>query len=323
MDDRKQVLPFLAILSFAALYFGFGWLYALDKRDTGNVLYEAFRSKVLAADETPGDARILLSGGSNVIWGFRSQVIEEGTGIPTFNLGLIHEAYDPSAMRKLTLSAVRPGDTVVYASVSFWNSRSTDPLAAREILKVAGLDDEEYWSLQTFKRTMDRYWSAYPQTKTIITSLPALWERYFLRKRGAHTQDLNPKGDLAGCQAPGTGGPNSFVAAADPLEFLRPLQEFQDALRKRGASLVLMLPPTLIIPDEKNKWIEGYAQQVQAMQDHFMMATPSVASSLYTDPALFCDTGFHLADAEAAARSRRLADFLNERRKTVGDISRR
>jgi hypothetical protein len=317
MGDKKQSLSFFAILGFAALYLAFGFLYALDKRDTSNVLYEIFRGKVLSADQAGGDTRILLVGGSNTIWGLRSKIIEDETGIPTFNLALTHEAYDPKAMRTLTLSVVRPGDIVFYSSVSFWNSRSTDPNAAAELLRIAGLDDEECSDLCALKRTLDRYWSSYPQKNTIATSIPALYRRYIIHEPSIHMQGLNDKGDLASCTTPGTAGPNTYADPAELDSFLQPIKDFEQDLHMRGASLVLAFPPTLILPEEREKWIRGYTAQFQVMQRQFTMALPSLESSLYMDPSYFCDTGFHLADAEAAQRSRVVGQFLAKRKEEV------
>jgi hypothetical protein len=312
MDDKKTFRYFLAILCFVGLYFIFGLLYALDKRDTGNATYEIFRGKVLAADRTDGDSRILLIGGSNVVWGLRSHVIEEETGVPTFNLALVHEAYDPKVMRELTLSAVRPGDTVIYASVSFWNARSTDPQAAAQLLRVAGLEKDESPGLDTVKRILDRYWSPYPQKNTIIASLNHLYRRYILHEPSVHMQDLNDRGDIASCRTPAAAGPNGYTAPADQDLLLQDLQDFADALRMRGASLVLNMPPTLILPEQKESWVNGYSAQFKAMQSLFAMAAPSLEANIYDDASLFCDTGFHLADAEAAARSHKLGQYLRE-----------
>jgi hypothetical protein len=312
MDVKKPSSYFVGILCFVGLYFIFGLLYALDKRDTNNVLYEIFRGKVLAADKADSPSRILLIGGSNVLWGVRSKIIEDETGVPTFNLSLIHEAYHPKAMRELTLSVVRPGDVVIYASVSFWNSRETDPQAAAELLRVAGLEKDESPGLDTLKRTLDRYWSPYPQKNTIISSLSNLYRRYIQHEPSVHMQDLNDRGDVATCRTPGAAGRNGYNAPADQDTLLQELQDFADALRMRGASLVLNMPPTLVLPEQKETWINGYSAPFKAMQSRFAMATPSLEVNIYEDASLFCDTGFHLGDAEAASRSHKLGQYLRE-----------
>lgn len=321
MGDKKQSLSFFAILGFAALYLAFGFLYALDKRDTSNVLYEIFRGKVLAADQAEGDSRILLVGGSNIVWGLRSQIIEDETGIPTFNLALTHEAYDPKAMRALAVSVVRPGDIVFYSSISFWNARSTDPNAAAELLRIAGLDDEKCSDLCALKRTLDRYWSPYPQKNTIATSIPALYSRYIIHEPSVHMQGLNDKGDLASCTTPGTAGPNAYPDPAELDSFLQTIKDFEQALHRRGAALVLAFPPSLILPEEKEKWIRGYTAQFKAMQRRYIMALPSLESSLFLDPSYFCDTGYHLGDAGAAQRSRVVGQFLAKRKEELQRIT--
>lgn len=313
MDDKSQSLCFFAILGFAAVYLGFGFLYALDRRDTSNVLYEIFRGKVHAASQVHGP-RLLLVGGSNTIWGLRSAIIESESGIPTFNLALTHEAYDPKAMRTMALSVVQPGDTVIYASVSFWNSRSTDPAAAGELLRVAGLASEDSSGLDVLKQKLDRIWSPYPQKSTIVTSLPALYRRYIRHEPSEHMQGLNAQGDLASCQAPGSvAGPNTYVDPPDQSVFFGELEDFEDDLRQRGASLVLTFPPNLILESERDKWIQTFTPQFETMKRRFAVAQADLESSLYVDKNEFCDTGFHLADAEAAQRSQRLGQFMKAR----------
>lgn len=315
MDDKNQSLCFFAILGFAAVYLGFGFLYALDKRDTSNVLYEIFRGKVHAAAAVDGP-RLLLVGGSNTVWGSRSAIIEDESGVPTFNLALTHEAYDPKAMRTLALSVVQPGDTVIYGSISFWNSRSTDPAAAAELLRTAGLASEEHSDLEALKQKLDRLWSPYPQKSTVVNSLPALYRRYIRHEPSEHMQGLNAKGDLASCLTPGAvPGPNTYVDPPEQNLFLRDLEDFDDALHQRGASLVLLFPPNLVLENERDKWLQNFTPQFEAMKRRFAVAQESLATSLYVDRNCFCDTGFHLADAEAETRSRRLGQFMREQRK--------
>lgn len=310
MADKNQSLSFFAILVFAAVYLAFGFLYALDRRDTSNVLYEIFRGKAHAAAQVDGP-RILLVGGSSTVWGSRSSIIEGESGISTFNLALTHEAYDPKAMRTLALSVVKPGDIVIYASVSFWNSRGTDPTAAAELLRVAGLAAKERSGFEVLKQSLDRVWSPYPQKSTIVTSLPALYRRYIRHEPSEHMQGLNDKGDVASCLTPGTvPGPNTYVDPPDQNLFFTELDDFEDALRRRGASLVLAFPPNLIVESERDKWIQNYTLQFEAMKRRFAVAQADLESSLYLDKNDFCDTGFHLADAEAAQRSRRLGQFM-------------
>ncbi|WP_141734849.1 hypothetical protein [Oligoflexus tunisiensis] len=313
MAVRKQSLCFLSILGFAALYVGFGFLFALDKRDTSNVLHEIFREKALAANRAVGKKRILLTGGSNVVWGFRSQLIEDATGIPTFNLALIHEAYDPKAMRALTQSVVRKGDVVVYSSISFLNSRGTDPNAAQELLQVAGLDHETRGPFQRLKRTLCHHWSPYPQRSAIIASLPTLYRRYIQQERSIHAQGLNAKGDVASCHKQAAAGAAGYVDPPDRASLFNELQEFQNALRAEGASLVLQLPPTLIVPDQKQLWLDAYIPFLAAMREQFAVATQDMEHVVSTEEPRFCDSGFHLGNEEAENRSRALAAFLNSR----------
>ncbi|HET9238039.1 MAG TPA: hypothetical protein VFO10_12345 [Oligoflexus sp.] len=317
MDDRNQSLCFFAILGFAAVYLGFGFLYALDKRDTSNVPYEIFRGKVHAATAVDGP-RLLLAGGSNVIWGSRSTIIENEGGVPTFNLALSSEAHDPKAMRILTTNAVRSGDTVIYSSISFWNSSQIDPAAAGDILNAAGHLPDDSSHFQSLKKKLGRFWSPYPQKRTVVTSLPALYRRYISHEPSEHMQGLNAKGDLASCLTPGAvPGPNSYVEPAEQSILLQELQDFEDALRQRGASLVLLFPPNLILEGERDKWIQNFTPVFEAMKRRFTVAQETLDASLYTDKSYFCDTGFHLADAEAAERSRRIGQFINETRKAA------
>jgi hypothetical protein len=313
MAVKKQSHYFFMILGFAALYVGFGFLFALDRRDTSNVLHEIFREKVLTANRAEGKKRILLVGGSNAVWGFRSQIIEDATGIPTFNLALIHEAYEPSAMRALIRSVVREGDVVVYSSTSFINSRETDPNAARDLLQVAGLDYEDTTPIQSFAKKLGRHWSPYPQKSAIITSLPTLYRRYFKEERSIHSQSLNTKGDLASCDKQGTTGPAGFVDPPDSVTLFQELKEFQDALLDEGASLVLELPPALIMPEQRQQWIDAYTPFLKAMREQFNVATQNMEQAISTEEPLFCDSGFHLGNEGAENRSRALAAFLNSR----------
>ncbi|MCX6131642.1 MAG: hypothetical protein NTX25_21595 [Proteobacteria bacterium] len=308
MVVRMPKNPLIIIISFICIYACFGFLYALDHRDTGNELFEMFRSKSLAAAKSGGPSRILLLGGSNVIWGYRSQVIEDSIGIPTFNMALLHEANDPKVMRALLLSMLRPGDTVVYASISLWNSRPLNPEGALELLRVAGLEDAGSLS-ERAEQVFSRYWIPVPKRSRLVRSLSSLYQRYIELIPGIQAR-LNEKGDIKICERNTVPAAAEYSPTPDFDKYAQELYAFQDRIKTRGARLVIEFPPLLIRHEQKEKWLESYRPFWKFIQNRFEVSTKDIADTLLEDQTIFCDTNFHLGDAGAVSRSLVMSEYL-------------
>jgi hypothetical protein len=311
--NRK--LTFLLFLS--AVYLSADFLYALCRRETGNVLYEAFRVKKMRSQRSAGPQRILLSGGSNAVWGYRSAILEKEMSIPTTNLALPSEGHDPKVMRKLLLDVIRRGDIAVYSSISLWNLSVINDAAAQDLLRAAGLSPSSGFRERIFQ-TLSSNFSLSPPRHTLAFELPRLYQRYIGQQLPPHyLNTYNEYGDLKSCNKVPI-GPQPFTPSADQEAQLAALRDLQREVEERGARLIIDLSWLYVSKDEKSLWMKEYEPFFRALKTEFTVATGALDSVLLTDDELFCDTVNHLSDEGAVQRTVRLALFL-KKELTKGD----
>ncbi len=307
---------YYAILLFVVLYIGAGFLFAVA-RDINNDYYEVFRSKMSHADKTKSARRILLVGGSNMLWGYRSQTIEENLKIPTTNLALKREADNPEVMRELVISVVQKNDIVVYSSILFWNEINFDFEASQALLKSAGLNINDDSSWLDFTSMFGSYWSFAPTNQPLIFNLPKIFHRYILGEPTEYFSSYNEFGDIKSCTSKIDVKPRSFTENGDIEALTKSLLKFKRSLEEKGAKLVLEFSSLLIDESDRERWINEYQPLFFTLKDNFILSTTSLDEVLFSDTSLFCDTHNHLVDEAALRRSEHMASFLKEYIKTL------
>ena len=307
MDAKKAVIKsFIIIL---AIYVASGFLFALMERNVGDSLYQIFEVKKKIADSKGAGGRILISGGSNVLWGFRSQIVEERLKKPTINIGMYHEAYGPAVMQALTLQTVQDGDTVLYSSITMWDARPTDAVAGLQLLAKAGLtlDDSH---IQQWLSRIHRYWLPKPEKGILARELKNLMT--FARKDhdSKFYEAYNDYGDIKSCTSTTLPGPNVIQHLNSWSETMAHLAEFRSELEKKGARLILQFPAVLVFPGQKSVWVERYRDRYEELKRDFNLIGPRLEDLIREDASEFCDTGFHLHNEPAINRSKVTADEL-------------
>ncbi len=306
----KKTLGLLAhLLGFVAIYIAAGLMFALAERDTSNTAYEIFRTKALHADQADSSRRILLVGGSNVIYGYRSEVLEQSLHIPTTNMAINSEGGDPIAMRELSLSMARDGDIVVYSSIAFWNLRSIDTASAKDLLHQAGLDPATDLR-KRLKDLVSRYWLMAPRQQTLASALPRLYRRYVSKEPTEQFKDYNEYGDWKACPTSHHPSPQGYTPPPPTVALVDALRDYQQRLREKGATLVLDISWLYVHADDSSRWLAEYQRNFQVLKQNFVVTTRALDDVLVSNGLLFCDSEHHLVDAGALLRSQRLATFL-------------
>ncbi len=305
--EGKRASSFWVLFAFLIGYLCYGFLCGLSSRDAGNMHYEIFRIKERKADSVKSAPRILLAGGSNVVWSYRSQVIEEELKIPTINLAINNEGGDTRVLQELVIRATRPNDIVLYSSVIFWGDYPVDRKAAQAFAEAAGLTRTNHW-----KDVLKWYWQPFPQDRPLIELLGGLYQRYW---RQAPPPDFsayyNSYGDAKWCY-PKKIKPVSFVRPGHAEKLYSILFQFSDRIKAKKAKLILKFPWIYIEEAEREKWLEAYQPIFDRLNKDFSLQTPSLNYVLRSEREFFCDTTFHLDEATAKERSGMVAERLKE-----------
>lgn len=310
--DRAKQLKSLAILcSLGLLYAGAGRLFSLAERNRIHEYFDAYLFKSERASDIEGPQRILLSGGSNVLWGYRSAAMQAELGIPVANVALPSEGWDSHLMRDITVSLARPGDIVVYASLNFWNIRSTLPVVAERLRRATGLDPQPEGWWPRLKAEVGKNWRPIPEGETLAASLPFLYRRFV---RG-ETFDLwslyNRDGDVKICVG-GSPEPRAFVLP--PLLerdlFVQEMQKFQSELEKKGARLLVDIPWQRVREVEKQLWVSSFQPLLEKLKSLMPVSIHELETVLLTEGQDFCDSPHHLVEAKALERTRHTSAVL-------------
>ena len=310
MEDKNSLrrASFL-LITLVMVYIGIGFLYAYAEREVSGSNYATFQAKKRHADKSIGGQRVLLLGGSNVIWGYKSRKLEEELQIPTTNMALLAESGLPSALRQVALTAVKNGDIVVYSSIGFYDAVTRDETAGHKLLLAAGIKVDEI-SLEEKKDAFPT-WLPLPKRDTLAFAFNKLYWRYVA------TEDFfsihNEYGDIKQCVKTKPVEPQSFRALTDKTRLIDKLKTFQQKIRDNGGELVVEFPPVLINEGERGAWIESYQPFFDQIKKEFNLANQDLSEVFSSDEPRFCDSPYHFGDEEALQRTKRMAHYLKSK----------
>lgn len=275
------------------------------QRTAANELVQIRHLQRIAA-QSPGP-KLIVAGGSNVIFGINAAQIGRELGINAVNLGMWNLLAGPNNYEKLLRSVVRPGDIVVYADVRWFAVPSTgerddgarfEDEIALSLVKLGGLE---------FRRNTGH---ALPVWTLVPTISPAVQAMRLLRPAAATVRDAT--GDWNACVSPQSVYPLGAPNGAPPPAIFDEVRRIEKLTSERGATLVLEVPQLLIDERQRKSW-EGYRA---ALENGLKPIAPLVrhtgkmADPLITDASLFCDLAVHLRPAAGAVRSAQLAAWL-------------
>lgn len=265
-----------------------------------------------AVARVPGP-RLILAGGSNVVYGMAARDIGRRLSVPTVNAGMINLLAGYDNYRRFLRSIVGPGDVVVFSD-SNWLVAGTGRQAlaaqlaeARLAASLANLGEGE------FAGGGNPRWPIW----TILPSRPMLAQLAAWRLKRFEIP-RSTLGDSLDCIPALAIDPLRFPASKpERMRVSDDIQMVAAIVAERHARLLLVLPWTLIEPKERNGWRRLGAQLVEQLA-----AVAPVAIDAGVDPTVsvwrsnaseFCDSAVHLSASFRAVRSAQIAAWLASR----------
>lgn len=290
-----RMVAFLALQVGVLCYFASGW------RNEDHFLRSTLLKHELV--KTTPSPRIIVAGGSSVIFGFRSELVEQGLGLPVINLGL-HAGFFRDYILNEAEAAVRPGDILVVL-LEYHAYCSYAP--SMDLLKVAYFRPA---NLRYFS-PRDWAWCADHGLEFLTNLVNAGWNDRFreplpvvmpyclasINRHGDCDTKLPPRFRIA----PGHGLPGYYLERDKAVDRLLQLDA---ACRERGARMFLGYPPhcqevtTAGLPA-----LQDLDRYLRSRLDCPILWRPE--ESFYP-AARMLDTNYHLADEAARDHTRLL-----------------
>lgn len=315
----------LGLLAAAALWGGmFLWSLGLSLTVTDRNIASWYRVKSAIIDRIDGPKRIVLVGGSNVIYGISARQIEAEAGIPTVNFGT-HAALSLDYLLGKIIRKVRTGDIVVLSLE--WNHFNRSPTELNEVSGPYLLAADE------------DYLRRLPPADLARLVMTSGWDRIFLplkiswreneRIQGlvnesAANRILNQRGDIIH-NSPAEKGPaqqrdldrvvilpeavlNARVDPDDPV--WKRIENFVKSCRRKKAAVFVTFPSMM---DDPGYRTPGAAKVYRRFEENFRSMGAKVLTrqedTLYPREYFF-DTFYHLQSDARKLRTDLILDAL-------------
>lgn len=117
MRDIDTRLGFMVTTAILLVIFGMSNAWFAPVEESGSPdWYRAPVIAVLEAARQETEPKLILAGGSNVIYGFRSEVISTKTGMPVVNAGISSMMLSITSYTDVLAAIVKPGDIVIFSA---------------------------------------------------------------------------------------------------------------------------------------------------------------------------------------------------------------
>ncbi len=257
--------------------------------------------------------KVVLTGGSNVIFGFNSQILQDNLNYPVVNHA-IHAGYGLKYIVEDVLQFVRKGDIIVlspeYSHFIGNNYYGKEPLLFSLTVKPSNLklislqqlaSISEFIPQFSFNRIKSFIYNKVKNSKQNINSKKNYTE-FSINKFGDHYTHWDDKGvDLKFYNF--NGEVNTEV-----IEFLNSIN---DQIENKGAKLIMSFPSLCKSTYEKNeKTIIAIERTLKKYANFKILDTPK--DHVYNDN-LFYDTSYHLKGEGVMIRSKKLSFELKKK----------
>ena len=283
----------------------------------------AINAKKYQLAEAAGSPKLLLVGGSSILFGLRAREIQAKTGVATVNMGT-HYALGSEYILHLARKVARPGDTVLLA---FEYEAYADPLR-----------DELFYDYLLARDP--HYFNAMPLYQRVQTAMFISGNRLQrgLRSRGKpfapayffpyDIKQINEFGDLFGAtdelRPPGQPylASTSRILASQGVSLKSQgfaiLADFIRWSRQKRIGVLATFPSICHRPEYESPTARGVIHDIESFYASWGVPVVGTAEESMLPPDMFFDTFYHSDEKGAQERTKRLLNYLEPILKTPG-----
>lgn len=309
----------LFVLLQAAI-FGLAWK-PDQPRQTNMLATTLDKHARLDALTRAGRPKVVLTGGSNVPFGFQSPLLEQLLGRPVVNMGIAAGLGAPFMLGEIT-SSLGAGDVAVLAFEYDLYESLGHALAQRQLLEfrpqslryVPATYQKALWDeslLAVAGAVIRRSWIASAPTDSLLPA-DAWYTRGGFNEWGDYTAHYTRAPSLPGLPADDPVF-NPRLPERPSAVVLAALGRFADVAARRHARVALTWPP---LPEEVYQRHEARLRQLAEAISTWSRSAPGPIEILGTPRdfafprSAFYDLTYHLHTAGAEQRTRRVAELL-------------
>lgn len=255
--------------------------------------------------------RIVLAGGSNVVFGQDAQLIALHLGRPVVNAGIFSLMGGHSNYSDWLVTIVRPGDIVVFSDSNWMVNASEHKKIDRQETRMAALMEPKlkiHFSLAD--RGAPPAWSLLPNRPWLAVFISSM-----KHSREALSYDPGRRdrwGDAPTClPAAGTLKPMAQVDHFRASQAIQQAGRLANRLRAVGVRTVFTIPQTLVELKDVPGWNDYVGRLERELAKWGSVLHRPVQTIILTDPAMFCDYPTHVSAIAREQRSLDLAASLS------------
>ncbi|ARJ43317.1 hypothetical protein B1H58_15595 [Pantoea alhagi] len=336
----KVLVFFISAISLSAVYA------LLYKQQIGAPvkaewwLKETVIKKTDLLSKVKSPERIVIISGSNSLFGFDSSVIEEGTGIPTFNFGL-HASLDMSYLSKVASNIAKKGDIFVapleytyYVRKSMYSDWFINNMIAWGADYLHGLDifDQASFIAHTDARRV--FEGLLTPKRRVLTSehdikrfIPTgVYRGYSYKSIKRNGDIITPENQTSHVKSlmsniDAEGSPLTYESSSKPAKYsIDQIIKLKEAIESKGAKLILIWPAS-IKSESFNEMNESSSHFISEIKREVSEEGIDIHCKPYEfnlDSKYFFDTYYHLNKSGEELRANKVLDCL--RREVIAPI---
>jgi hypothetical protein len=322
-SEKKFVVGFVTGLSLTLGVFYGVFLLQLGVPTSSSQWSWAINAKKRQLAEAAGSPKLLLVGGSSILFGLRAREIQAKTGVPTVNMGT-HFALGSEYILHLARKVARPGDTVLLAfeyeayADQFRDELFYDYLLAR---------DPDYFNAM----------SLYQRVQTAMFISGSRLQRG-LRRRGKpfapayffpyDIKQINEFGDLFGATDDIRPAGHPYLASTSQILAVQGvslksrgfviLADFICWARQNRIRLLAAFPSICHRQEYESPTARRVIHDIEGFYASLGVPVVGTAEEAMLPPDLCFDTFYHSTEKGAQERTKRLLTYIEPMLKTSG-----
>lgn len=284
--------------------------FSIDEQMAWVPLYKNYKYTTAANTQTP---KILLQGGSSMLYGLRAEIVEQELKLPAINLG-INGGLSVRFFFEEAQKIAKSGDTIVFAPE--YNVYGSD-------MSVYTKLDYEYFKLQGPKAIKDfpldtiftYAWQA-NVLDGVMTRLTQLL-RVLLKGVYGRPPELNTHGDYSACHAAASTVKETLINIVGNASSIKqspaqlaPLLNFAKWCAENNIRFFVTFPNLMKHPFyDDPSWLDASKSLVQTLKDSGLQVLGEPKDFVF-ERSMFCDSNYHLNSNGGVLRTKQfLANY--------------
>jgi hypothetical protein len=288
----------------AGVAWSLGFVYNVFYGGELSWLRAMYLQKLEIAEKTPGNHRLLITGGSGAHYTVNSQVIEQGLGIPVVNLGL-DGPIGLNVILPSMLDQVRPGDIVLLIP-EYLLLLDQDGYGDRSAQFGIAIGRPGMGGIPPKQMAQDLILLGLPSFRGVVKSGIDLFTLGKLT--GYYSAPISDRGDPTVVKQREQDWWQLPINQPISSHATERISQFRQEVEAKGGTLILSLP--WIYGSTDSTTVKNVHQTAEALAQIAPVIYEPDSLNIKTDSSLFADTHYHLLPEGREVRGKEIVQQL-------------